>query len=70
MPDADFLTAKADAELLFPAHNPGYYHPDLIRTARRELHRRGGSLVVPAVVPPTVGPVFADTVPARPWSGL
>jgi hypothetical protein len=36
----DALRTKTDAELQFFVDNPGYYHADLVLTARQELRRR------------------------------
>jgi hypothetical protein len=42
MPTAtDVLHAKTNGELQFFVENPGYYHADLVATARQELRRRG-----------------------------
>lgn len=48
---ADFYHQKTDAELRFFIENPGYYQPDLIDSARRELRRRGVQLVAPPTEP-------------------
>ncbi len=50
--DPDFLTAKADAELLYLVQHHELYHPDLVNVARRELQRRGLS-PDPATPPPS-----------------
>ncbi|MCC2547158.1 hypothetical protein LJY25_11930 [Hymenobacter sp. BT175] len=59
-PAGDFLTRKTDSELLFFVKNPGYYHADLVASARRELLRRGVPLTSPAPAPATA------SAPAQP----
>ena len=59
----DFYTQKTDAELRFLVANPSFYHADLVRAAREELHRRGTSETAPPpaplVPPPTLPPAPA-----------
>ena len=53
MPDSttDFYRQKTDAELLFFVEHPEQYQPDLVASARRELHRRGVPEAPVAVAP-------------------
>ncbi|TGE15180.1 hypothetical protein [Hymenobacter elongatus] len=61
---ADFLLSKTDAELLFLAQNPDFYHADLVAAAGRELRRRG---VARAAEPPAAYYQDEDEAPARNW---
>lgn len=52
----DFYHQKTDAELQFFLDNPGYYQPELVAEARRELRRRGALQSPPAAPAPAYHP--------------
>lgn len=70
VPDSytDFYHQKTDAELQFLLDNPGYYQPELVEEARRELRRRGALPSKPAVPEPVSAPYIGPE--AQPAAGL
>nr|GFD52926.1 hypothetical protein [Tanacetum cinerariifolium] len=48
---SDVLLLKTDAELRFFVENPGYYQPELVAAARRELRRRYPTASLPNAAP-------------------
>ncbi|TGE23107.1 hypothetical protein [Hymenobacter metallicola] len=62
----DFLLAKTDAELLFLVQNPGFYHADLVATARQELQRRGVAWALPPASVEAAPPEINEDS-ERPW---
>ncbi|TGE22432.1 hypothetical protein E5K00_19530 [Hymenobacter aquaticus] len=66
-PGPDSLQSKTDAELLFLAQNPSFYHPDLVRAARQELARRGVALPVAPAPETAQATDEPDDVPPRRW---
>jgi hypothetical protein len=65
----DFYHQKTDAELQFFLDNPGYYQPELVEEARRELRRRG-VLQSPPMLPPAPAPAYSPAPEAAPGTGL
>lgn len=65
----DFYHQKTDAELQFFLDNPGYYQPELVAEARRELRRRGVGQAPPAAAPAPV-PAYQPSPEAEPAPGL
>jgi hypothetical protein len=65
----DFYQQKTDAELQFFLDNPGYYQPELVQEARRELHRRGALPSAP-VAAPAPAPTYHPAPEAAPTPGL
>ncbi|WP_460555998.1 hypothetical protein [Hymenobacter daeguensis] len=65
----DFYHQKTDAELQFFLDNPGYYQPELVAEARRELRRRG-VLPSPPIVAPAPAPAYQPAPEAAPAPGL
>jgi hypothetical protein len=61
----DALRTKTDAELQFFVDNPGYYHADLVLTARQELRRRGLA-PTPSLSAPEAVADYADAPAAGP----
>lgn len=65
----DFYTQKTDAELRFLVANPSFYHADLVRAAREELHRRSTSETAPPpapLAPPPIPPPIPPAPAPRP----
>jgi hypothetical protein len=65
----DFYHQKTDAELRFLLDNPGYYQPELVEEARRELRRRG-ALQSPPTPLPTPDTAYQPAPEAAPRTGL
>ena len=69
----DFYQHKTDDELRFLVHNPGFYHADIVASARQELRRRNAPVDAPAptattAAVPAAAPAAAVPTAAAPPS--